>query len=180
MDHRFPPPRQKGKNQRGLLQPPSGQADSPAPRPGAGHRRRGCGGNNARPGTTSSISPPSTSGATGTSTSAARSHDEVVRLFDYDRRRPLAVTTLGSHTGRVPAEQLDGVTVHSITYASPKGSEVPALVVVPKGKGPFPAVIVQHGLPDTKEGMLPAGIDRPHRGPGHPERRPIQYPSRAV
>jgi dienelactone hydrolase len=27
------------------------------------------------------------------------------------------------------------------------------------GKGPFPGVIVQHGLPDTKEGMLPAGID---------------------
>jgi uncharacterized protein len=56
------------------------------------------------------------------------------------------------------------VTVHSITYASPKGGEVPALVVVPKGKGPFPGVIVQHGLPDTKEGMLPASIDLARTG----------------
>jgi len=36
--------------------------------------------------------------------------------------------------------------VESITYASPIGGEVPALVVIPKGKGPFPGVIVQHGL----------------------------------
>jgi dienelactone hydrolase len=41
---------------------------------------------------------------------------------------------------------------------------VPALVVVPKGKGPFPGVVVQHGLPDTKEGMLPAGIDLARTG----------------
>jgi uncharacterized protein len=41
---------------------------------------------------------------------------------------------------------------------------VPALVVVPQGKGPFPGVIVQHGLPDTKEGMLPAGIDLARTG----------------
>ena len=41
---------------------------------------------------------------------------------------------------------------------------MPALVVVPQGKGPFPGVIVQHGLPDTKEGMLPAGIDLARTG----------------
>ena len=40
-----------------------------------------------------------------------------------------------------------GVTVHSITYASPKGGRVPALVLVPEGKGPFAGLIVQHGLP---------------------------------
>jgi dienelactone hydrolase len=125
-----------------------------------------CGGNDARQGATSSITPPQTptSGATGTPTSAARSREEVVRLFAYDRRRPLAVTELGGHAGGVPAEQLDGVTVHSITYASPKGGEVPALVIVPSGKGPFPGVIVQHGLPDTKEDMLPAGIDLARTG----------------
>ena len=117
-----------------------------------------CEGNDARPGASSSPPPPPTP------TSAAPSREEVVRLFDYDRRRPLAVTKLGSHPGGVPAEQLDGVTVHSITYASPKGGEVPALVVVPRGKGPFPGVLVQHGLPDTKEGMLPAGIDLARTG----------------
>ena len=76
----------------------------------------------------------------------------------------MAVTKLGSNTSMVPAEQLDGLTVHSITYASPKGGEVPALMVVPKGKGPFPGVIVQHGLPDTKEGMLPAAVDLARTG----------------
>jgi uncharacterized protein len=123
-----------------------------------------CGGTDAGPAATSSISPSSTPGAAGTVTSAVPSREAVARLFDYDRRRPLAVTELGGHTGRVPAEQLDGVTVHSIAYASPKGSEVPALVVVPKGKGPFPGVIVQHGLPDTKEGILPAGVDLARTG----------------
>ena len=38
----------------------------------------------------------------------------------------------------------------------------PALVIVPKGKGPFPGAIVQHGMPDTKEGM------KPRRGFGSP------------
>jgi hypothetical protein len=124
-----------------------------------------CGGNDASPTASSGSSPPPTSATSGTRTSDTLSRGEVARLFDYDRRRPLAITKLGSYTGRVPAEQLDGVTIHSITYASPKGGEVPALVVVPKGKGPFPGVIVQHGLPDTKEGMLPAGIDLARTGP---------------
>jgi uncharacterized protein len=123
-----------------------------------------CGGNDASPTASSGSSPPSTSATSGTRTSDTLSSGEVARLFDYDRRQPLAITKLGSYTGRVPAEQLDGVTIHSITYASPKGGEVPALVVVPKGKGPFPGVIVQHGLPDTKEGMLPAGIDLARTG----------------
>jgi hypothetical protein len=33
--------------------------------------------------------------------------------------------------------EADGITVASITYASPRGGEVPALVVIPKGTGPF-------------------------------------------
>jgi dienelactone hydrolase len=35
--------------------------------------------------------------------------------------------------------------VASITYASPRGGEVPALLVVPRGRGPFPGVIPQQG-----------------------------------
>jgi dienelactone hydrolase len=115
-----------------------------------------CGGNDA--------SPAATSGTIATPTSDTLSRGEVARLFHYDRRRPLAITRLGLTARLPPARELDGVTVQSITYASPKGGEVPALVVVPKGKGPFPGVIVQHGLPDTKEGMLPAGIDLARTG----------------
>jgi dienelactone hydrolase len=122
-----------------------------------------CGGNDASPAATSGSTPPPTA-STATPTSSTLSRAEVARLFHYDRRRPLAITRLGLTARLPPARELDGVAVHSITYASPKGGEVPALVVVPKGKGPFPGVIVQHGLPDTKEGMLPAGIDLARTG----------------
>jgi uncharacterized protein len=113
---------------------------------------------------TNDASPAATSATLSTPTTGATPSAEVVRLFNYDRQRPLAVTRLGSNTGRLPAQELHGISVESITYASPKGGEVPALVVVPRGRGPFPGVIVQHGMPDTKEGMLPAGIDLARTG----------------
>jgi hypothetical protein len=130
--------------------------------PGAGHhqRRAGCGGNDASP---TATTPPPTSGTTATPTSATLSRGETARLFDYDRRLPLSITRLGLTT-RLSAQELRGVTVESITYASPKGGEVPALLVVPKRRGPFPGVIVQHGLPSTKEDFLPVGIDLARSG----------------
>jgi dienelactone hydrolase len=88
---------------------------------------------------------------------------EAEKLFHYNQRRPLAITRQALTT-RLSANELRGVTVHSITYASPKGGEVPALLVIPKGKGPFPGVIVQHGLPSTKEDFLPVGIDLARTG----------------
>lgn len=93
-----------------------------------------CGGNEASPAATSGTSPPPTSGTIATPTSDTLSRGEGARLFHYDRRRPLAITRLGLTARLPPARELDGVTIHSITYASPKGGEVPALVVVPKGK----------------------------------------------
>jgi uncharacterized protein len=116
-----------------------------------------CGNNQARPAAT-----PGTKVAT--PSLGATPPAEVTRLFNYDRRRPLGVTRLGGNTGRLPAEALDGITVESITYASPKGGEVPALLVIPKGRGPFPGVIVQHGLPSTKQDFLPAGVDLARTG----------------
>ena len=110
----------------------------------------GCGGPSAPP--------TAPSGVAATPPSSAAPSGEVTRLFDYDQRQPLATTTQQTQ------EEADGITVASITYASPKGGEVPALLVVPKGRGPFPGVIVQHGMPDTKEGMLPTGIDLARTG----------------
>jgi uncharacterized protein len=110
-------------------------------------------------------SPAATPGTTATTPASRLTPSaEVASLFDYDRRRPLAVTRLGGNTGRLSARELRGISVESITYASPKGGEVPALVVAPRGRGPFPGVIVQHGMPDTKEGMLPAGVDLARTG----------------
>jgi uncharacterized protein len=119
-----------------------------------------CGGNDASP---TATTPPPASGATATPTSDTRSRGEAAKLFSYDRRRSLAITRLALTT-RLSANELRGVTVDSITYASPKGGEVPALLVIPNGRGPFPGVIVQHGLPDTKEAMLPVGIDLARTG----------------
>jgi dienelactone hydrolase len=62
---------------------------------------------------------------------------DLVRHFDYDKQAPLGVQELG-------VERRGGVSVYDITYASPKGGLVPAYLVVPKGKGPFAAVIWGH------------------------------------
>jgi pimeloyl-ACP methyl ester carboxylesterase len=66
-----------------------------------------------------------------------QSYEEQARRFDYDRRAPLDVREVG-------IEDRAGVTVHDISYASPKGGRVPAYLVVPGGQGPFAAVIWGH------------------------------------
>jgi poly(3-hydroxybutyrate) depolymerase len=64
--------------------------------------------------------------------------------FDYDAGAPLNVRVSFSHLE-------GGVRISELTYASPKGSRVPALLFVPSGRGPFAGLIVQHGLPSKKE-----------------------------
>jgi cephalosporin-C deacetylase-like acetyl esterase len=62
---------------------------------------------------------------------------ELLRRFEYDRRTPLNIKRLGvQHRGRAD--------VYDITYDSLKGGVVPAYLVVPKGRGPFAAVIWGH------------------------------------
>lgn len=64
---------------------------------------------------------------------------DLVRHFDYDREAPLGIKGIG-------VERRGNVRVYDITYASAKdgGGVVPAYLVVPKGKGPFAAVIWGH------------------------------------
>src|SRR5258705_1054390 len=61
----------------------------------------------------------------------------MVRHFDYDQTAPLAIKTLKT-------ESRGEASLYDITYASPKGGVVPAFLVVPKGKGPFAAIIWGH------------------------------------
>ena len=61
----------------------------------------------------------------------------LLQHFDYDAKAPLDVQESG-------VEQRGDVAVHDISYASPRGGRVPAYLVVPKGKGPFAAVIWAH------------------------------------
>jgi cephalosporin-C deacetylase-like acetyl esterase len=62
---------------------------------------------------------------------------EMLRHFDYDRTAPLNVKQIG-------VQRRANATVYDITYDSPKGGVVPAYLVVPKGRGPFAAIIWGH------------------------------------
>ena len=62
---------------------------------------------------------------------------ELIRHFDYDQHAPLGLKQIG-------VQHREHADVYDITYASPKGGVVPAYLVVPKGQGPFAAVIWGH------------------------------------
>jgi cephalosporin-C deacetylase-like acetyl esterase len=66
---------------------------------------------------------------------------DLLRHFDYDQKAPLEIKEGG-------VEQRGDVAIHDISYASPRGGRVPAYLVVPKGKGPFAAVIWGHWYQD--------------------------------
>lgn len=66
---------------------------------------------------------------------------DLLRHFDYNQKAPLGIQ-------EVAVEPRGDVAIHDISYASPKGGRVPAYLVVPKGKGPFAAVIWGHWYQD--------------------------------
>lgn len=57
--------------------------------------------------------------------------------FDYDQNASLDIQEAG-------VEHRGDITVHDISFASPKGGRVPAYLVVPAGKGPFAGVLWGH------------------------------------
>ena len=72
------------------------------------------------------------------SASVAVSQDaDLIRHFDYDQKAPLNIK-------QISVQRKANATVYDITYDSPKGGVVPAYLVVPKGRGPFAAVIWGH------------------------------------
>jgi dienelactone hydrolase len=72
----------------------------------------------------------------------------LIHLFDYDSKQ-----TLDIHDKII--EEFDGGAIHDITYASPKGGPVGAYLVVPKGKGPFAAVVFGHWGNGTRSEFIP-------------------------
>jgi dienelactone hydrolase len=71
-------------------------------------------------------------------------------LFDYDAEEPLDIVDAGS-------ERRGDVAAYDFTYRSPKGGRVPATLLVPHGAGPFPGVVMMHGMPSDRQAMLPLG-----------------------
>ncbi len=71
-----------------------------------------------------------------------------VHLFDYDSKQPLDVQDK-------VIQETSAFTIHDLTYASPKGGRVPEYFVVPKGKGPFAAVLFGHYGLGTRSEFIP-------------------------
>ena len=81
----------------------------------------------------------------------AAPYPELVHLYDYDRTAPLELREAG-------VEVRDGVSVHDVSYTSPRGGRVPAYLVVPPGPGPFAGMIFMHGAGGSRAGMLAQAI----------------------
>lgn len=62
---------------------------------------------------------------------------DLLRHFEYDQKAPLGTKILG-------VQRRTHATIYDLTYESPKGGLVPAYLVVPKGRGPFPAIVWGH------------------------------------
>lgn len=98
---------------------------------------------------------------------------EALPLFDYNATVPLRIRKQGRTQGEGTID---------LSYDSPGGGRVPATLVVPAGAGPFPAVILQHGLPGDKSDVAPLAralarlgavamaIDAPFARPPHRDR----------
>src|SRR2546421_12560843 len=72
------------------------------------------------------------------SVAPSRAQDaDLVRHFNYDQKAPLRIK-------QIRVQRRERATIYDITYDSPQGGVVPAYLVVPKGRGPFAAVIWGH------------------------------------
>jgi len=72
----------------------------------------------------------------------------VAHVFDYEAKQSLDIHD------KIIEEFSDG-TLHDITYLSPKGGPVAAYLIVPKGKGPFAAVLFGHWGNGTRAEFIP-------------------------
>lgn len=74
------------------------------------------------------------------------------QVFAYDAKAPLDFQERS-------AEDVRGIKVHDVSYASPKGGRVPAYLVVPPGGGPFAGLVFVHwGQGDRTEFLAEAAM----------------------
>jgi cephalosporin-C deacetylase-like acetyl esterase len=70
--------------------------------------------------------------------------ENLVRQFDYDRNAPLNVR-------EEKKEQREGATIIELSYDSPRGGRIPATLVLPRGRGPFAAILFGHWMMPRSE-----------------------------
>ena len=68
--------------------------------------------------------------------------------FAYDRSAPFRYADAGVVNHGYPIE------IHDVSFASTRSGRVHAYLVVPPGKGPFPAVIWAHGSGGTRKDLI--------------------------
>jgi dienelactone hydrolase len=78
-------------------------------------------------------------------------YEQLLPLFAYHSATPFDVKENGSHDE-------GGVTVRDISYAGEAGQLVDAYLVVPPGDGPFPAVLFEHGMGDTRDQYIDLAV----------------------
>jgi dienelactone hydrolase len=94
---------------------------------------------------------------TAPSSAPTPSFTSLTAQFDYDQRAPIDLLT-------GEAESVDGVTVRSITFASPRGGRATALLFVPAASGPFPAVVMMPGSNQPPASFRPSALEVARRG----------------
>ncbi len=73
---------------------------------------------------------------------------ELRQMFDYEQSLPLDVKEVG-------VEDRNGIRIHDISYASPKGGRVTAYLVVPsEKKKKFAGIIFMHQRPGSRKTFL--------------------------
>jgi cephalosporin-C deacetylase-like acetyl esterase len=85
---------------------------------------------------------------TAAAAAAAPTPNSMVHLFDYDSHQSLDFhdQTLKDFSCGV---------IHDITYASPSGGSISAYLIVPKGHGPFAAIVFGHWGNGTRGEFIP-------------------------
>jgi cephalosporin-C deacetylase-like acetyl esterase len=72
---------------------------------------------------------------------------DLARVFEYDQNGPLDIQENS-------VQDRNGVKVHDISYASPKGGRVTSYLIVPPGKGRFAGLIFLHPLGGNRNSFL--------------------------
>src|SRR3954453_20102135 len=94
-------------------------------------------------------------GASTTSTTSASSGSRdgtatpvELAFYNYDKNAPVGLRDAGVVNKNYP------IKFHDVTYLSPHGGYVPAYLLTPPGKGPYPGLILLHGSGGSRTDLL--------------------------
>ena len=111
---------------------------------------------------------------------STKMYQDNYHLFEYDRDAPLEIRIITSEK-ILNSQKVD------LTYASPSGGRVPATIFRPKGKGPYAAILLMHGMPGNRQNMFGLAhqyvktgavvmvIDAPHARTSPGKRPPLYF-----